>query len=435
MRGAKLTKRAVDAAQAGQADVFLWDAELRGFGLKVTPAGRKVYVVQYRRGKGRGAPTKRETIGEHGAPCRLSSGQAVPSLTPEVAREDAKRRLARAWEGGADDPKAPAPTTPDGTVAAVIDRFILEYATPRQRTWRETKRQLDHYIRPAWGSRPIRDVTAGDVLTLLDGIVAAGHGTTANRVHSIVRRMLRWAGPRYGLEGNPAAGLGAPAPTVNRDRVLTDTELALVWRAAEALDYPFGPFVRLLILTLQRRDECAGIVRSELDWSERLWLLPSARAKNGDENAVPLSDPAFEILWSLPWHCDLAFTTTGKTPVSGFSKAKARLDQEVTRLRIEQAKAAGLDPHRLPPMPPWRLHDLRRTGTTGLASLGCDPHIPDAILNHRTGSISGVARIYNRFKYLAERRAALDAWAAHVLRIVGERTPDNVIQLRRPAAG
>jgi integrase len=194
---------------------------------------------------------------------------------------------------------------------------------------------------------------------------------------------------------------------------LTDTELAAVWRAADGLDEPYGAFVKLLILTGARRSEVAEMCWNEVDLAARLWTLPAARAKNATEYQIPLSDSAIEVLWALPRIAgsDLILTLSGRVPIRGFHIIKTRVDAL------------------MPACPPWTLHDLRRTFASGCARLGIAVHIVEAALNHRSGSIRGIAAIYNRYDYGAEKRAAMTAWARFVEQLVTGEAAANVVEL------
>jgi integrase len=188
------------------------------------------------------------------------------------------------------------------------------------------------------------------------------------------------------------------------DRVLSDDELRLVWRGCEVAGWPFGDLIRLLLLTAQRLGEVSTMRWRDLDLERALWTVPAEVAKNGIANEVPLSPPAIAILAGLPPLGREGFVfpalTGSGNPVSGFSKAKARLDREVAART------------------PWRLHDLRRTAASRMAQLAILPHVIEKILNHKSGTFAGVAGIYNRFGYGPEKRQALDAWAAHLQRLI-----------------
>ena len=179
-----------------------------------------------------------------------------------------------------------------------------------------------------------------------------------------------------------------------------------------------GAYIRFLLLTLQRAAETAGLEWAELSPDLTTWELPGRRTKNSKAHLVHLAEPARAILRAVPRLAGspLVFTTTGRTPVSGFAHAKARLDAQIVATRAERAAEAGEG--RAPaPLVPWRLHDFRRTGVTALARLGVRWEVADKLLNHVHGAIRGVAAVYQRHDFLAEREAALNAWAAHVLAV------------------
>jgi integrase len=216
--------------------------------------------------------------------------------------------------------------------------------------------------------------------------------------------------------------LRPPTKEKSRDRVLSDDEIKLFWAACDDLGWPFGPLFKLLLLTAQRRDEVASVEWEEIDLEAGVWSIPKTKAKNGVGHEVQLSRQAIEILSALPRVAGgLVFTTNGKTPVSGFSRAKERIDA----IMAERAGRA---------IEPWILHDLRRTATTGMAALKIPPHVVDRVLNHTSGTIRGVAAVYNRHQYGEERRDALAALGRAVEAIVTGRPAGNVIPLMRTAA-
>ena len=189
------------------------------------------------------------------------------------------------------------------------------------------------------------------------------------------------------------------------------------------MGFPFGPFVQALILTAQRRDEVAGMRRRELKDGGALWTIPGERTKNGVEHDVPLVPAAQSLVASVPRvvATDYLFTTTGKGPVSGYSKAKQRLDATILAIARKAAADRGENPAEVI-IQPWRLHDLRRTAASGIARLGVPVHVIESILNHRSGQISGVAAVYNRHSYLPEKRRALESWANYLLQLVEVRS-------------
>jgi integrase len=206
------------------------------------------------------------------------------------------------------------------------------------------------------------------------------------------------------IETNPVIATNKAIEEVPRDRVLTNDELAAIWRTCQ--DNAFGRIVKLLILTGQRRDEVGGLVRSEVDPAGAKWNLPSHRTKNGQPHEVPLSATALSIVTAAMSETDQSglFGPSG-SPFTGWSSAKTAFDR-----RLEEAGYK---------IESWRLHDLRRTAATRLADLGTLPHVIEAVLNHMSGHKAGVAGIYNRATYAKEKREALDAWAEHLSKLVG----------------
>ena len=200
---------------------------------------------------------------------------------------------------------------------------------------------------------------------------------------------------------------------MKRDRVLADVELHYLLRALDHEKSLFGPLIRLLLLTGQRRGEVAGMLWSELqDFNGDcpLWEIPGHRNKNKHAHLVPVSPTVCRLLSDLPHVGDLVFTTTGDTPMSGFGKVKARLDARIDTLR-------NIDS--LQPMAPWTLHDLRRTMVTVMnEKLGISPHVVEAVVNHMSGQAkAGVAGVYNRALYLKDRRQALRSWQDWIARL------------------
>lgn len=220
-----------------------------------------------------------------------------------------------------------------------------------------------------------------------------------------------------------------PAAVEARERALSDTELRLVWQAAGGLGWPFGPIIRLLILTGQRLREVAELRWSELDLHAALWTLPGSRTKNGETTLVPLNEAALEILGDLPRiksNAGLVFTTTGETPVSGFSKIKARLDASMLDLLRRSDDTATIEP--------WRLHDLRRTFASGCQRLGIKLEVTESLLNHVSGTRSGIVGVYQIYKYEAEKRHAMEAWGRQVSSVVaGTGNDANVLPMVRIA--
>ena len=403
---AKLTEAAI-RSKRGHKDKRVEIHDSNGLYLVIQPSGAKSWALRYRVG----GKSRKYTLGPYGDD---------PAINLAKARSIASAEMLKVKTGG--DPARDGRIESTDTFESVAKRFLERYARPKNRNWKETARLLGlipddpvgadkddpatFVIRKGsavdrWGARKISEIRRADVISLLDHVVDGGAPVGANRVLAAIRKLFNWAAGRYMLPSNPCEHLQRPSGENSRDRVLTDDELRLVWRAAGERGWPFGPIVQLLILTGQRRDEVAGMAWPELNLKERTWHLPRGRVKNDNGHDVPLSDAALKIINAVPKMAgtDLLFTTTGKTPVSGFSKEKTSLVAQV-----------GFDD--------WWLHDLRRTMASGMARLGVSLPVIEKILNHTSGSFRGVVGIYQRHSFAEEKRAALDLWGAHVARLV-----------------
>ena len=394
--------------------VEYFDAAFPGLALRITDSGGKSWCAFYRF-KGR---LRRFTIGSY------------PAIKPAQARREATAALERV-RGGVDPAEEKRARreicTPEtDTFEAVAHDYLERHhrKNNRESTFLEAKRDIERNVLPKWRNRPITSISRRDVLDLIDGIIARGAEVQANRTLARVRALFNWAIEKDRVAVSPVARMKPPTQEQARDRVLSDDELRWLWRSCEEVGWPFGPLVKLLLLTAQRRDEVAGMEWPEIDLVKRVWTIPRHKAKNDRVHEVQLSDAALDVLRSLPCIGDgLVFTTTGETTVSGFSKSKRQLDAAMLK-----AKRAELVIRKGDAIAGWTLHDLRRTAATGMARMNIPPHVVDKILNHVTGTIHGVAAIYNRFAYLDERRAALEAWGRYVGNIVAP-AASNVIVL------
>jgi len=242
-------------------------------------------------------------------------------------------------------------------------------------------------------------------------------GVSANRVHAVIRRLWNWAREekRYVLD-NPAK-FRRKVEERPRSRVLSADEIRAVWGSCAEIHPAFRDVIRILLLTGQRLNEIARLTWQEFHEEAGELRLSGDRTKNRRPHIIPLSEAARTIIAGRDRieNCPYIFTTTGKTPVSGFSSWKDKLDERL-----------GFDV-------PWRLHDLRHIVVTGMAELEIEPHVIEAVVNHVSGAKAGVAGVYNNFSYLPQKRAALARWAAHVERIIAPPT-GKVIRLHAGAA-
>jgi integrase len=397
-----LTQRGLEAAKPKQHRYDLSDGLVPGLQFIIHPSGKKTSRLLARvHGKQRSFP-----IGD------------MALMTLADARKKAADIL-RVIANGEDpsETKREAVRVAAETVKTVAEDFIARYAKPKNRTWAEAERLIARNILPVWGKRPIASINGRDVNALMDLIVDRGSPVAANRVHTAGSKMFKWARNRHLIASSPFEGVEKPTREKSRDRTPSDIELALILRAADTLGYPFGPYFQLLAFTGQRREEVAGLRRPELNPELTLWTLPRERAKNDVQHTVPIAPRVREIIVALP-RSDLLFTTNGRTAISGFSKAKTQLDAAITALN------GGV------PIPPWRIHDLRRAMASGMAKLGVQLPVVEKVLNHISGSFSGVQGIYQRHEFRAEKRAALELWAKHLAEIVGQPATSNVVEMR-----
>lgn len=360
------------------------DTYCPGLTVRVTPEGRKTFNVKYRYG----IKQKRMSLGVY------------PRMSLAEARAKAMEAMRHVDEGS--DP-AKRRRQPEYRVEAIVTEFIERYAKPRNRKWMESERILWRELVAVFGQRDIREIKREDILEIMDGAVDRGAHYQANRILANIRKLFNWCIERGIVETSPTNGLKAPTKEVARDRKLSAPEINALMRACRNDVYPFRQFVPLLLATAQRRGELANMRWSELDFDNKIWMIPAERSKNGKAHFVPLSAYALELLAEVPrfLDCDYVFTTTRRSPVSGFSKALRRL-WEVT---------GSTD---------WRYHDLRRTAASGMAQAKVQPHVVEKILNHMTGKISGVAAVYNRYEYADEAREALEQWGAYLARVSHE---------------
>ena len=395
----RLTVKNVGTIPAGTDRREVPDDHLTGLYLQIQPSGARSWAVRYRHH----GVSRKHTIGSY------------PGIDLKTARDLAAKALRAVADGR--DPgreKAEARIACIDSVDRIAEEFLERHVrrSTRPRTAVEYERLLRQHVLPRWRGRLIRDITKRDVIEMVDRVVDSGSPIVANRALAVAKTFFNWCVARDILTVSPVQGVKPPTAEKSRDRVLDDTELVHVWEAAGKIGYPFGTMVQLLIATGQRRDEVAKMLWQEIDFDKRTWTLARERVKNDNAHEVPLNDVVLDILNTLPRHDGYVFSTNGgAVPSSNYGYNKRRLD----------ALLAG--------MPAWRLHDLRRTCATGLAKLGVPVHVTEAVLNHKSGKISGIAAVYNRHDYKDEKIQALEAWGRHLDMLVSGK-PAKVVRLR-----
>jgi integrase len=387
-----------------------WDALVPSFGLRVTDRGAKSFVV-YRRWPGSRAPARR-TIGD------------VKSVTLAEARDKAREWITLAERGI--DPaeqqrkaKVEEQRRRQAMFKAVVEAWLASDEVKKTRTANSVAREMRAEFVAIWGDWPLTDVSAADIAAVIRAKATTAPGQARNLLGHL-KRFFGWAQAQhsYGLEASPVAAL-KPDRLVGkksiRKRVLSDEELRALWEATEALDYPFGPLIKLLALTGQRRSDVSEARWPEFDLSKKLWTIPPERYKTDAPHVVPLCDDAVAILKNLPRfkRGDHVFTTTfGVRPTSSFSKLKVRLD------KLLEGKMAG----------PWILHDVRRTVRTGLSALPITDTVKELVIGHAQ---PGLHQVYDQHAYVDEKRRALELWAMRLRDIIAPPPPADVLPMRK----
>jgi integrase len=401
-----------------------WDAAKPSFGCRITDRGVVSFFVM-RRMHGKPQPV-RVVLGRYPdvslARARMLATEALGDLVTGVHPKEREReqRLTEAKRQA-------------NTFAALADQFLRRPAAAKQRTASEIGKTINRHLIPRWGARVASAIKRRNVIAMIETIGGESGPYMAAKVLALASSIYRFGVTRELVESNPCH-LIKPSDFVGemvpRQRVLTDSEIALVWQATKGgirrrngteieSTYPAGPFTRFLLLTAVRRNEAARMTWSEVDLDKALWVIPGSRTKSGTPHEVPLSSTAVDLLRSLPrFTGDFVFSTNGgRAPIKGFGKFKDTIDD-----RIGELAPPGLTD--------WRFHDLRRTARTNLASLGVSPFIAELVIGHQQ---KGVHKVYDVHRYQAEKRDALERWASK-LRTIIEPTPPNVIALKAARA-
>lgn len=384
----------------GKRDVLVFDDghkdAVPGFGVRKFASGKASYIVKY----SIGSKQRRQSLG----PVTRGNLKAMRLLASEV-----KARARIGQDVIAERDTAAKVKAGAKTLASLYPKFLeSKRATLKPRSFVEVER----HITVAWKrlhKLPLGEITRAQIVGVIDNLESSNGKVAADRARTSLSTLFAWAIDRGECVTNPTNDIKARAEKVSRARVLTELELVEVWNST--LDDDYGRIVRLLILTGQRRNEIGDLSQAEVNFSLRQIDLPSERTKNSLPHIVPLAPEAVALLKGVKRRGDrelLFGRSVGG--FSGWSKAKAELDARIAVAR----KAAGVKQ----PMPPWVLHDLRRTFVTQMNERGiAPPHIIEAIVNHVSGHLAGVAGLYNKAQYLPERRNALEAWAKHISKI------------------
>ncbi len=371
--------------------VIYWDATQAGFGLMVTQAGHRSYVCQYR------AAGKSHRM-------HLKDG-----LSLAAARREAQALQGDVARGGnplADKRKAEAK---DSSTFRAIAEAYFQREGKKLRSIDQRRRAFVRLIYPTLGSRQIDDIRRSDIVKLLDKIEDANGPRMAHVVLAYISKLFTWhAGRDDNFRSPIVRGMGrVNAKERARERILSDEELKAVWTTAEASGTLFGAYMRFLLLTAARRTEVARMTRAELVGDE--WHIPAARVKNKRDVLLPLSAAALAVLAELP--------VIGKADGFIFTNDGVRAFRDYAKGKTDLQKLSGTSK--------WTLHDLRRTARSLMSRCGVAPDHAERCLGH---TIAGVRGVYDRHQYRDEMKAAFEALAAQIDRIVNPQ--DNVLPLR-----
>jgi integrase len=422
----KLTDETVKEARCpdGQKDKLFFDEVLPGFGLRVTKGGSRIFILQYNVGKKK----RRTTLGIWGAELTTTKARRkAETLRGQVRdRRDpvAERRAAQAETLLAEAQAQAAAAAAAYTVETLISEWTAHHLSARSASYRKrVPVELRGALKP-WLTAPAGDFGRTDAVRVLDSVKTLHGPVAANRLRAEARSCWSWAVKRGALAVNPWEATPRPlARETPRERVLTDAEVGAVYNAAGSVNDPWGVLVRLLILTGQRRGEVAGMRWSELELEAGNWALPGERTKNHQPHTVPLTAEAVALLRTVKRRkgSELVFEGPRQTSFSGFGKLKDALDAAL--IKADQV------------LSPWTMHDLRRTLATGLQRLGVRLEVTEAVLNHVSGSRSGIVGVYQRHGWEREKVEALKAWTENVVRAAdGRDNTSKVVALHGSAA-
>jgi integrase len=368
MANQKITDRLLDGAPKTKRDE-VWDSVVSGFGYRKSAKGKAAFFISYRDTAGK---KHRHSFGKY------------PAMVLADARKEAENLIKKAARG---ESLTATKKKVDTTFATLLERYQKEYAEPRLRTAVQIRGAMTKYALPAFENRPSERITSEDVHNLLHSIDAPYQ---ANRVHAYLSGFFRWcqSQPSIPIISNPVKVLSKPNKELSRDRELSLSEIQTVLKATREMGNAFGLIYEILIRTGLRKGEVASLTWNRVDLEEGTLELKAGNTKNSKPTTTPLPPAVLALLQGIKPNGSFVFSTNGKTPVSGFSKAEKRL-KEMTGISD------------------MRVHDFRRTFASTLARLKVQPHIIESCLNHISGQISGVAATYNRYQYFDERKDAL----------------------------
>lgn len=401
----RLTDRAVKLLKPRNERFEVWDASTPGFGVRVSPAGRKSFIYLYRF-EGR---ARRMTLGVYPR-MSLATARTRQAEAGELLEEKGRDPGAELVKGKRANREAP-------TVNDLADRYIEKWAKPRKRSWKEDERKLKRDICPVIGHKKAEAVTRRDIRDILNAVMNRGAPIAANRTLAVMRKMFRWGVSEDILPHNPCEAIQAPAEENQRDRVLDEDEIKTLWAQLDGDDISMHPSIRLclklMLVTAQRRTEMATARWADIDLVTCWWVIPESVVKNKRPHRVPLSPLACRLLKTAKK--ELGGSEYVFPNLSGYDSVRPESVSKSVPRNVAAFKIAY-----------FRSHDLRRTAATQMASMGTPSTTVGKVLNHSEG---GVTAIYNRYSYDHEKRKALNAWGRKLEGIISGKKA-KVIELK-----
>ncbi|NJL26400.1 MAG: tyrosine-type recombinase/integrase [Thermoanaerobaculia bacterium] len=387
----KLTHRGIESFTAGKWLTDYMDDTLTGFGVRVHHTGKKVYFLRY-------------II--DGTRRRMNLG-TYPALSLADARDRAKELIGRLAKG--EDPQAEKNAERQAeTFGELAAEYLENHAKRNKRRWQEDERIIQANLLPVWKNKKAKNITRRDLAEVLDTIVARNAPVMANRTKALISKIYNYGLSRDIVQYNPCFGVPMPTKARQRDRVLSEAEIRAFWRALDHVEPVMAATFRMRLLTAQR-----GLEVLSMRWEQirdGWWTIPPEVAKNGLAHRVPVVPQVEELLAELRKH------TGGSVWVFASPRKRGARITTITRAAMRIAEAAGIEN--------LTAHDLRRTAASHMTSMGIPRLVVSKILNHAE---SGITAVYDRHGYDAEKRDALERWAAKLEEILsGGRVTDRV---------
>lgn len=416
---ASLSEAFVKAQPSSTQRQEITDTRCRGLVLRTTPSGKRTWSFRFRDFEGR---TQRVSLGSYPdvslADARKAADGHRRSLQFGTNPIEAKRASARAKN-----------ELTEFAFETLADRYLNKYARRFKKSAAEDERMLRLHVIPSWKGRDFRRIKRSECIALLENIADRGNGPLANRLRSLLSKLFRFALDRGELDTSPAVALPKLSPDKPRDRVLSDEEIRLIWKAAlkgSPFSRTVGCAILLILVTGVRPGEAAAMHAQELSLGTGLWIIPSARTKSGKQHIVPLSEFAFSVFAGVSTERGYVFASpisennTAAIDAHALARAMARFAMALKRKNHPLANFPGAASWTLDPPRP---HDLRRTVATRLRSLGVSPFDVQAVLGHSRRDTLGIH--YDKYDSLQEKRKALSLWGTNLSRLLSHETGEE----------